>query len=260
MTSAGNSPSSCATTSGPRPKCSSPSRPPSRWPASRHALPPPDLRRRRPVDESARPIRQYQAGATLSRLLPPSPATPGSGCLQLHPAAATARRWTVSHLHPEQQRLVAHPRSCQNGRETAVTSGHPWALRTTSDLGMRRLTPCLKRPVTKLLASPVTVWNRRRCLRLAQRGQCTSDKPVGDHGGSLACSRRVSSIRGRHVSGLESSKQRVAPWACLMARSETVCYPILALIRSARSRVAWLQAADERVNCGNPWVRLGLCM
>ena len=25
-----------------------------------------------------------------------------------HPAAATARRWTVSHLHPEQQRLVAH--------------------------------------------------------------------------------------------------------------------------------------------------------
>jgi len=29
----------------------------------------------------------------LSRLLPPSPATPGSGCLQLHPAATTAKRW-----------------------------------------------------------------------------------------------------------------------------------------------------------------------
>src|ERR1019366_9923065 len=43
-----------------------------------------------------------------SRMLPPSPATPGFGCLQLRPAAATARRWTVSHLHPEQQRLVAH--------------------------------------------------------------------------------------------------------------------------------------------------------
>jgi hypothetical protein len=56
----------------------------------------------------ARPIRQYRTDATLSRLLPPSPATPGSGCLQLHPAAATARRWTVSHLHPKQQRLVAH--------------------------------------------------------------------------------------------------------------------------------------------------------
>ena len=37
------------------------------------------------------------------------------------------------------------------------------------------------------------------------------------------------------------------------------CYPILALIRSASSRVAWWQAADERVNCGKPWVRSGLC-
>jgi len=40
----------------------------------------------------ARPVRQYQADATSSRLLPPSPATPGSGCLQLHPAAATTGR------------------------------------------------------------------------------------------------------------------------------------------------------------------------
>src|SRR5438132_8925399 len=64
-------------------------------------------------------------------------------------------------------------------------------------------------PVTKLLASPVTVWNRRRCLQLAQRGQSPSDKPVGDHGGLLACSPRVSPIRGSHVSGMKSSKQRV---------------------------------------------------
>jgi len=41
----------------------------------------------------ARPIRQSQADAALSRLLPPSPAIPGSGCLLLHPAATTARRW-----------------------------------------------------------------------------------------------------------------------------------------------------------------------
>src|SRR6266536_1041563 len=40
----------------------------------------------------ARPIRQYRDDATLSRLLPPSPPTRGSGCLQLHPAATTARR------------------------------------------------------------------------------------------------------------------------------------------------------------------------
>src|SRR5487761_1786063 len=40
----------------------------------------------------ARPIRQYRDDATLSRLLPPSPPTRGEGCLQLHPAAATAGR------------------------------------------------------------------------------------------------------------------------------------------------------------------------
>jgi hypothetical protein len=40
----------------------------------------------------ARPIRQYRTVPTLSRLLPPSPATPGNGCLQLHPTATTARR------------------------------------------------------------------------------------------------------------------------------------------------------------------------
>ena len=40
----------------------------------------------------ARPFRQYRTVPTLSRLLPPSPATPGNGCLQLHPTATTARR------------------------------------------------------------------------------------------------------------------------------------------------------------------------
>jgi hypothetical protein len=41
----------------------------------------------------ARPIRQCWTDATLSRLLPPSPATPGSGFLQLHPTATAAGRW-----------------------------------------------------------------------------------------------------------------------------------------------------------------------
>jgi hypothetical protein len=45
---------------------------------------------------------------------------------------------------------TAVPCPCQNGRKTAVTSGHPRALRTVSDLGMCRLTRCVKRPVTKL--------------------------------------------------------------------------------------------------------------
>jgi hypothetical protein len=62
----------------------------------------------------ARPIRQYQADATSSGLLPPSPPTRGSGCPQLHPAAATARRRgsftpiRKSDTEFEQQRLVAH--------------------------------------------------------------------------------------------------------------------------------------------------------
>jgi hypothetical protein len=115
------------------------------------------------------------------------------------PVASTAQSCGV--------RIV--PLSCQNGRKTAVASGHPRASRSAPDLDWRRLTPCLKRPVTKLLASPVTVWNRRRCLRLAQRGQCPSDKPVGDHGGSLACPLGVSSIRGSPVRGMKSSKQLV---------------------------------------------------
>ena len=44
----------------------------------------------------------------MSRLLLPFPPTRGSGCLQLHPTATTAGRWTVSHLHSGKQRLVAH--------------------------------------------------------------------------------------------------------------------------------------------------------
>ena len=58
----------------------------------------------------ARPIRQYRADATLSGLLPPSPPTRGSGCLQLHPAAATAgrRRSFTSIRKTENSSLVAH--------------------------------------------------------------------------------------------------------------------------------------------------------
>ena len=76
----------------------------------------------------ARPIRQYQADATSSRLLPPSPAIPGSGCLQLQPAAATASRWTVSHLHMVKQRLAAHTQK-QHKRGTLPVPACPVARR-----------------------------------------------------------------------------------------------------------------------------------
>jgi hypothetical protein len=44
------------------------------------------------------------------------------------------------------------PQPCQNGRETAVTGGHPRAPRMASDLGTRRLTPCLQRPSKQRVA------------------------------------------------------------------------------------------------------------
>jgi hypothetical protein len=44
------------------------------------------------AEDEAQDGGQCRADATLSRLLPPSPPTRGSGCLQLHPAAATAGR------------------------------------------------------------------------------------------------------------------------------------------------------------------------
>src|SRR5215472_224643 len=60
----------------------------------------------------ARPIRQCQADTASSGLLPPSPPTRGSGCPQLHPAAATAgRRGSFTPIRVTelaQQRLVAH--------------------------------------------------------------------------------------------------------------------------------------------------------
>src|SRR5436305_11861314 len=52
-----------------------------------------------------------ETDATSSRLLPPSPATPGSGCLQLHFAATTTKKWTVSHLHP----ATTAPRGAPDG-------------------------------------------------------------------------------------------------------------------------------------------------
>jgi len=59
-------------------------------------------------------------------------------------------------------------------------------------------------PVTKLGAHSAALWNRRRRLKLAQRGRRPSDKLVGDRGGWLVRPPGVSSIRGRHVSDMKS--------------------------------------------------------
>ncbi|MCX4757205.1 tyrosine-type recombinase/integrase [Kitasatospora purpeofusca] len=46
-----------------------------------------------------RTVWQYRPVPALSGLLPPSPASPGSGCPQLHRPAATGSAAKVSHLH-----------------------------------------------------------------------------------------------------------------------------------------------------------------
>src|SRR4051794_5122700 len=57
----------------------------------------------------ARTVRRFPHVTSLSGLLSPSPAAPGSGCPQLHRAAATAQRRGLTP-RPNQQRLVAHLR------------------------------------------------------------------------------------------------------------------------------------------------------
>jgi len=72
------------------------------------------------------------------------------------------------------QRLVV-PNTCpsQSVPASPMSSAAPWS-------GSQIVAGCQlylaesSRSVTKLLASPVTVWNRRRCLWLAQRGRCHS--------------------------------------------------------------------------------------
>jgi len=54
------------------------------------------------------PLRRRGDGRSLTSIRKQQRLVAHSGCLQLHPAATTARRWTVFHLHPKQQRLVAH--------------------------------------------------------------------------------------------------------------------------------------------------------
>jgi len=59
----------------------------------------------------ARPIWQCWTVPASSGLLPPSPASPGSGCPQLHRPAATGQRWRSLTSTRTTQRLTAHPRS-----------------------------------------------------------------------------------------------------------------------------------------------------
>jgi hypothetical protein len=56
----------------------------------------------------AQAVWQYRPVPSLSGLLPPSPASPGSGCPQLQPARCDSPAVKVSHPHSNPRRLVAH--------------------------------------------------------------------------------------------------------------------------------------------------------
>jgi hypothetical protein len=71
---------------------SSPHPPGSSWPTMKRRDNTGSLRIPSRLAHQTRPIRQCWTVLTLSRLLPPSPAFPGSGCRQLHPTATTAKR------------------------------------------------------------------------------------------------------------------------------------------------------------------------
>lgn len=61
-----------------------------------------------PLVNRTRAVRQYRHVPALSRLLPPFPASPGSGCLQLLTARYDGPSTESFHLRTVEQRLVAH--------------------------------------------------------------------------------------------------------------------------------------------------------
>ena len=67
-------------------------------------------------------IWQYWPVPALTGLLPPDPASPGSGCPPLHRTAATARRWGPTP-HTVQRRLMAHDLILEAAGESGVVSG-----------------------------------------------------------------------------------------------------------------------------------------
>ena len=90
---------------------------------------------------------------SLSRLLSPSPALPGSGCLQLQRAAATARWWVLAS-HPVLWRFVAHDAVSPGVNQLAV-------VQTPLLPGLELLFPGrptgLSRPARSLPETPVQV-------------------------------------------------------------------------------------------------------
>src|SRR5438045_553644 len=102
--------------------------------------------------------------------------------------------------------------------------------------GRRRLSPPAGRVLRGAVARrPGLGWLAARGPR-PQPGK--NVRPTAVYGAALRLAVALEHLRPRLVFARSRSGQ-----------------PILVLMRSASSRVAWWQAAEERVNCGNPWVR-----
>ena len=114
-----------------------------------------------------RTIWQCWPAPALSRLLPPFPTSPGSGCLQLQRPAATGRRWVLTP-HPVTWRLVAHPPVARFQGHLRVRAGlgqlpQPSA---TGSLSMRH------RPSTSPSSVIRTITDRRRCRSIPTYCRC----------------------------------------------------------------------------------------
>ncbi len=79
-------------------------------------------------------IWQYWPVPALTGLLPPDPASPGSGCPPLHRTAATARRWGPTP-HTVQRRLMAHDQVVKVAREPRAVASERDALHVHAVLG-----------------------------------------------------------------------------------------------------------------------------
>ena len=173
---------------------------PSRRSAPRTSPHPPDwswrcLKRRNDTGSSripsrlahrARPIRQCWADPTLSRLLPPPPATPRDGCLQLHPTATTARR----RRSPTSIRTnSASWRTARSNNPVAPETPAPYTcngLARTSVCRRHRPTPNSHQPVKRSkIANPIHLMHRRNVARVGltapaactPSGECDDEPP-----------------------------------------------------------------------------------
>ena len=218
----------------------------------------------------ARPIRQCQADATLSRLLPPSPAIPGSGCLQLRPrccdSEADGRSLTSIGSNSASRRTATGA----TGRRPGSPSGSAGAARL--GVGARPVPAHRPRRRDARAASPL---RRRPCglpgrrpaagLRVDQDRRVDQALPQGEvvdaqDAGTPRSGRRIA-IRARSAVCLETLMPSAAssrePARPANSRTVALTWPVsLVMRRWYRSRTpgtcsrkvcTWQSRAGQRI-------------